>query len=413
MSILIRKPTYDDLLSCDKLATLCFENTTDCRDEPLDFDKQTPQSYGEKMKARAADNTQRCCTNPLERYVAFDGDEAVAQVSRTPLSMRFDGNNVSCSGIGYVCTSPPYRRRGLIEQIMRRHLEDMTAEGVVLSHLYPFSERFYGMFGYALSRPLIAVTFDTSFINVDKEKWQGTFELFEGTNLEGFEQAYAAMPHYNLSLQRTSPDFLKLKDAQPWKNSKFGYLFRDNGGKPRGYLVFSKKNIDGQSTLDCDEFIFDNSDTFKALLKFVKTFASDYPRTKLLLPRELSEARIVTDTVAANYKRESLTSGMTRVVSPLAVLQKARYIGSGSITIRITDKFLDKEYNISAEYTSGQATRVTNSDLPPDVTFDIAGFSQAITGVYDADTLEFLGYEGAAKYPSVFYKKPTFLSDYF
>ncbi len=55
---------------------------------------------------------------------------------------------VSTGGVAAVASWPEYRRQGHVRSLLHSALEDMKAQGQVLSNLFPFKHSFYGAFGW-------------------------------------------------------------------------------------------------------------------------------------------------------------------------------------------------------------------------------------------------------------------------
>ncbi len=80
----------------------------------------------------------------------FEGDELCAKLALFPLEVYVHGRKVRMGGIGGVSTWPEKRRQGMVSKLLRRALEEMRADGQLLSYLHPFSIPFYRKYGWEL-----------------------------------------------------------------------------------------------------------------------------------------------------------------------------------------------------------------------------------------------------------------------
>ena len=72
----------------------------------------------------------------LDRVALVDGPHIVSSAKRYDLSLRLDGRNRRCLGIGAVFTAPAYRGRGGARELLTRILESAVAEGQEFAMLF-------------------------------------------------------------------------------------------------------------------------------------------------------------------------------------------------------------------------------------------------------------------------------------
>lgn len=120
---------------------------------------------------------------------------------------------------------------------------------------------------------------------------------------------------------------------------------------------------------------------------------------------------------AAQWSVEN--AGMVRVINVVEVLKKARYQGSGSLTVEIEDPQIPENNGVcTVTFADGKALSVKKNETAPDLKLSISAFSALIAGA--------LPFRDAADYLSgvrvltpskaaeqVFYKKPMMIADYF
>lgn len=88
--------------------------------------------------------------NPLETSIAaFDRGHIVATFGSYDLDLTLPGGaTVPLAGTTHVTVHPTHRRRGILTEMMRLHLDQAVERGQPLAGLWASEERIYGRFGY-------------------------------------------------------------------------------------------------------------------------------------------------------------------------------------------------------------------------------------------------------------------------
>lgn len=403
----IRKIKPEELLDADKAVAVCFEFPMDKEDAAM-----TPEAYYNKRMGARENARLRDDIDFMERYAAFEDGLPVSEIFAISYKMWFDGNIMPMTGIGGVLTMPSHRRKGHIKGIMKTILNELYDRQEAFSYLYPFSQRYYEMFGFARSDPAAEYTIPMEFLNAAKGRF--TARLYDNSfDIGAFQTAYGAMTGYNTMLARERHDFVRLYKADPYSASSYAYAYMDENGVPRGYLIFSKLIENNESVMDVSELVFDSYETLRGLMAFAAGFAADYSEIRFTAPFALPLEGICTDYSQAEAKRKLIGNGMVRVIYPKSVLESSRYDGSGSCTLEIIDAFLEKTHRLHVTFEDGAATEVAETKSPPDCTMDIGTFAQAIIGRYSWDDMAFLGFKSNDVLRRVFYRKPIFINNRF
>lgn len=100
---------------------------------PLWNDGLSRENYG---KSWAAQLKTPWGSSHLDRVALVDGPHVVSSAKRYDLSLRLDGRNRRCLGIGAVFTAPAYRGRGAARELLARMLESAVAEGQEFAMLF-------------------------------------------------------------------------------------------------------------------------------------------------------------------------------------------------------------------------------------------------------------------------------------
>ncbi len=418
--MIVRKTIENELLEVDRISSLSFHWS-------LDDKGQTPEEYAKALRENKLSKADSIVTDTWATFT--DDGEMMACLAVLPYQVAFDGHIVPMAGIGAVCTYPQHRRKGAVKAMFTSFMDELYEKKTPFSYLYPFSEQFYASFGYHRSCNSILWEFDLSAI--PNAPIPGTFHLYRpGKDIDDFKTAYQAFaPQWNMMVLRDDLDWKVIKSADPFKGEMHSFLYKDQHGKPAGYLAFEKKvGKNDRRILNCKEICFDGFDTLKAIMAFAKTFASDYEAVSFSAPCSLNLGYFCADFPQSDTSCKVKTNGMARAIHVYEVLRLARYQGSGNLSLYLHDGFLKKNnglYQITFE--DGQAKDVAFTSLPvcafgqtgqsADVEMTVNVFSSAILGNYQVADFAYMdgvkihvNHEAAQR---VFYAKPCWINNYF
>lgn len=82
---------------------------------------------------------------------AFDGEHPVGTATAFSFQMGVPGGVVPAAGVSWVSVLPTYRRRGIMDSLMRSQLRDIRERGEPLAALLPTETPLYGRFGYGVA----------------------------------------------------------------------------------------------------------------------------------------------------------------------------------------------------------------------------------------------------------------------
>lgn len=419
--MIVRKIKKAELLESHRISSLSFH-------WPLDDQGKDPVEYAKTVQENPHSKADASVT---DTWAAFtDENEMMSSICVLPYQVVFDGHQAAMAGIGGVCTYPQHRRKGAVKAIFSSFLTELYEKKVPFSYLYPFSEQFYGNFGY--HRSCASVLWDFDLKTIPDMKWPGTFHLHKpGEPLDDFKAAYNSFAQkWNMMAVRDDLDWNTVKNANPFKGESHAFLYKDEMGKPAGYFVFEKKTCDkGRRNLDCKEIAFDSFSTLKALMAFIKTFSADYEGVSFHMPAFLNLGHFCQDYPQSETARQVRTNGMARAVHAQEVLSLAGYQGSGSLSFYLHDDFLPANnglYRITFE--NDRAKEVIFTPLPPspfgkagslnaDVEMTVNVFSAAILGNFKSADFEYMDgvriYANRETADRVFFAKPCWINNYF
>jgi predicted acetyltransferase len=95
---------------------------------------------------------QRALIGKEQAWGAFDGTSLVGTAGTYDLTISLPGGtSLPMAGLTFVTVRPTHRRRGVLRELMRLHLDDARARGFAISGLWASEARIYPRFGYGLA----------------------------------------------------------------------------------------------------------------------------------------------------------------------------------------------------------------------------------------------------------------------
>ena len=356
-----------------------------------------------------------------ERWAAFEDDDQtmMSYFIAQPFPVHFDGNTYRMTGIGGVATLPQYRRNGGIRGCFEAALPSMYQDGIAFSYLYPFSTVYYRRFGYEVGCEKMQYHVRLSFMK--RFDVSGNSSLVEPGNLmlSEIQQIYRAwQDKYNMMIVNEDYEYAWVGKSNPVKNQEFTYVYKSGTGVPMGYMTVKQvQQADGRN-LECTRLCVTCAEGLKGLFNVLLALGSDHDCVTLTLPVDMDMSLFFPEWSCGASSICKYYAGMVRVVNVETVLKGARYIGSGTILLSISDQQI-KENNGVFEivFQDGKALTVKKVDADADVSMGINEFSRLIIGTGDIHSLEFMDHvtihKNAEKLKQIFYRKPNMIVEYF
>lgn len=357
-----------------------------------------------------------------DHWAAYTDDGEMMSNFCVPFfDVRFDGHSCALAGIGGVATLPQYRRRGGIRACFEAALPELYEKGVEFSYLFPFSTAYYRKFGYECCVQKYRWVVDLALLSPPETG--GSFRLAEKTNpmteaIRAVDAVWEAK--YNMMVIHSPDDYDWTEAFDPAVKQEYTYVFFNREGSPKSYCTFKVANEDDGRNLSCSRFCFADKEGFYGLLELFKSLSADHRYAKFLTPAQPGLQYLMPEwSLGAAHWELQASQGMVRVVNVASVLKKARYLGSGSAVIAVTDpQIRENNGSFAVTFRDGKAVSVEKTDARPDAAFTISAFSALIAGVCDFDEAgdSFSGLDILTDNSSlrqIFYRKPLMIVDYF
>lgn len=395
--MIVRKTTADEGQRVNELFAIAFE-------QPLTNGPADPE------------DDQIC------HWAAFEDDnrEMMSTLTVSDFQIQFDGHSCKMGGIGGVATLPQYRRRGGIRGCFEAALPDMYAGGYDFSYLYPFSTGYYRKFGYECCAQKYQSKVLLGLLNPPAVS--GHFRLAEGD--PAMAEAIQAIDanwesRFNMMVQHRKEDYDWVVKSNPAAKQEFTYVYYSADGTPKAYTTFQKADQPDGRNLVCSRLCFVDREGFLGLMHVFKSLSSDHMFVKFAIPAMASMQYLMPEWSMGAAQWSVFPAGMVRVINVKSVLQKARYIGSGSITLQVHDAHIaENNGSYAVTFRDGCCVSIEKTDAQPDAVLDIPCLSALLAGVCDfSDASQwFTGLEICnqdACFAQVFYRKPLMIADYF
>ena len=343
---------------------------------------------------------------------AFSDDGTLmAHIINNFYESYFDGHVIRAGGIGAVSTLPPYREEGCIRSIFRPLLRESYDEGMLISTLYPFNHSFYRKFGYETATVWNEFTVPAAELRRYHhpgfaKQWQAGDDL---SPYRALWEKFAS--RHNLSLRRTEDMVKDMIRGTYYEDRYFVFLLGDDAG-PSAYVAYQDERRDEGARLRINDFAWDGTRGFRALLGFLGRFSADYKDIWLRSPTDIQLGYFASDPYAV--KCEMSVEHMVRAVNAKALLSLLKKPEGAEFSIEISgDEFIEENNGIFLV----KGDRVSSCAGIPDISMDAHTFSQLITGasnLYEASLREDVVIRGReALLREIFTRKPLYIADHF
>lgn len=171
-------------------------------------------------------------------FCAFDGDEMVGTSANFSFTLTVPGGEAGCAGITMVTVLPTHRRRGLLNQMMRRLLDDARGRGEPFAALWASEESIYQRYGFGLAANEGNVDIDRdrmSFLNDTPPDGQ--------MRLVSFDDAMKLMPELYERVRPRVPGMLA-RSEEWWRQHTLADIERHRGGY--GELMYGVLEREGR-----------------------------------------------------------------------------------------------------------------------------------------------------------------------
>ena len=411
----IRKIKENEIIEMYKLSARCFNFSVE------------GNSSEEFVNQQLSNPSSFVYDHLRNQYVCVDDyDKIMAKIRIGMENTNFDGNKVPTGLISGVSTSPEYRRMGCIREIFEYILPMMYNEGVLVSQLFPFSQRYYRNFGYEMCAK--ELEYKWRLESLPDYKYKGSF-VPAGTSahVTDVQKIYSAYSeNFSFAMDRSRYNFFHdFKNTEKSaKDRIYTSIYYDTDKKPVAYFTSNIVYSEEINYVEITDIAFTSIDGLKAILSFVKhAYIADCLQLRMRLPDFFDLSTFIPEnrSVQPYNSVECKIRPMVRIVNVKEILKKAKYNGTGKLAITIEDKQIPQNHGIfTVEFENGKAVSVEHQkDGVSDVFMPINMFSRLIIGDLEPKDIAWLDSKqikyacSLEKLGKVFFKKPIMVSNYF
>lgn len=238
--------TVDDALQAVLMADIVYRSITE--DEYPAFAKAFIEGFSDDVPGDGFVDSVKA-TLPLERTLAaFDGDEIVGTFGGYDLDVTIPGGHLPMEGTTVVTVFQTHRRMGLMNEMMRIHLDTAVTNGYPIAGLWASESSLYGRFGFSAS------TFSNTVKMVGSRiRFRDGIEIGGVGRVAVNEALNIISPIFDDVCARTPGVFARddtwwqaspLNDADWTKhgNTSRRVVVHDGPGAPDGYVIYRQKS---------------------------------------------------------------------------------------------------------------------------------------------------------------------------
>ncbi|HUF14903.1 MAG TPA: GNAT family N-acetyltransferase [Acidimicrobiia bacterium] len=255
------------------------------------------------------------------------------------------GVEVPMAGTTVISVQPTHRRRGVLRELMDRHLEDVTDRGEPLAGLWASESSIYGRFGYGPSTFRYSTEIDTPTVKMSDPPAKRSVRLIDSEDAESMIRSVyeAVRPTRPGMLTRSDPWWTHrlMADPESWRGGKSAhrYLVFEEDGSPTGYATYRQKekweDFVAGGEIRVTEVIAADPNAHKGIWAFLTNIDLFNKLEWWNLPLDDALPNIITD--QRRVRRRLVDALWVRVMDVTAALEARGYEHDGTVTIEVID----------------------------------------------------------------------------
>ncbi len=306
----------------------------------------------------------------------YCGDRLVTGGILVPLQVMAGGATLAGGGIAMVATPPEARRRGYTAALLRGLVDEMRAGGASISTPGAFKESFYGRYGWVSSMEFRRLS--------GPPRLFASFRRRTGSWVPCGQEAIPEVDVIYRSAMAGRFGPLE-RDAAWWEyrvlhhGNRHLYIWRDDTGTARAYVIFRFENESKGQTVVCREVVALDPEALGQVFGFFSMFEDQAEEVRFKAPADLPIQLLLPDSLECRME----PSTTMRLLDVIGVLTGLRYPEdvSGRLVLRIADDWLAHNRGIfKLEIDAGHAIcRQLPDDAPVDLACDVRQLGQIVS----------------------------------
>ncbi len=333
---------------------------------------------------------------PLHRTLAaFDGEAIVGTLGEFDFELTMPGGSqLAMAGTTVVTVRATHRRRGILREMMRRHLEAAHERGDPIAGLWASETGIYGRFGFGLAADSHELDIDARQVNLPQGPPDVRVDLVDG------DEASRVIPQVYAELHRKRAGSLS-RSAAWWEHRRFydpehyrdrassrRYAIARRRGEAVGYVMFRQKEKwrdfipDGK--INVIEVFSGDEGSRRALWSFLTTIDL-FPNVNWW-NAPVDEPMVWEAGNRRQIRRRPSDTLWLRVLDVTAVLTTRSYEVDGEIMMKVDDAggFANGTYQLGVD---GGAATCARSDRRPELTMGVEQLGALCLGGVSAHQL--------------------------
>ncbi len=281
--------------------------------------------------------------DPARLLAAYDGKQIVGTFGAFDLNLTIPGSSTPTAGTTAVTVLPTHRRRGVLRQMMERHLPEAHERGELLAALWASESSIYGRFGYGPAADRVMINLPKPYaVMAEPMDIHGMMRFVDR------DEAQAVFPAiYTVACQQR-PGMLARNDAW-WRHrclddpeymrrgvTEHRRVLYERDGEPLGYVIYRTQNVpDKGLTVLVGDLTAAEPQAERALWQFI--FGIDLVTEIHAWNRPVDDPLLWWMEQPRRMERRIEDSLWIRPIDVIEALNRRRYAAAGQIVFHMTD----------------------------------------------------------------------------
>ena len=281
--------------------------------------------------------------DPARLLAAFDGRQIVATFGAFDLKLTVPGSVAPTAGTTAVTVLPTHRRRGVLRQMMERHLSETHERGELLAALWASESSIYGRFGYGPATDRVMMTLPKPYAVmaepmdiqglmrfVDREEAQGTFPAIYAVACQKRPGMLARSDTWWRHRRLDDPEYIR-QGATAHRR-----VLYERDGEALGYVIYRTRRVPDQGLVVLvNDLTATEPQAERALWEFI--FGIDLVSEIRAWYRPVDDPLLWWMEQPRRMERRIEDALWIRPIDVVGALNRRRYAVAGQVVFRMTD----------------------------------------------------------------------------
>ena len=279
---------------------------------------------------------------PERSVAAFDGNQIVGTLASFPTPMTVPGGKLISAVLSFVTARPTHRRRGILTEMMRQHMDQVKEIGEPTATLHASESSIYGRFGYGIASHSERFTIERphAVFRTD-EVVPGEVSLIDiSTAKEVIPPTYALAARTRSATYERDQTYWDLR-FWPDEIKKMLIEVYMEAGETLGYVIYKSsgnwQNWIPKKTVVVEEMVTTTRAAHRALWEYL--FGIDVMESITVANRPLDDPLPWLLRNPRRLERRPVDSVWNRILDVPAALEARRYAHDGGLTLDVIDEW--------------------------------------------------------------------------